>query len=95
MKIDACDAQCVGLSYIWLAYNDSDDDLYLDELSVKNNGINKQWAVRLNFKLCQPIKAKKIDLSDNNLGDKAAKELQTYFLKNPYIEVLNLSNIGI
>jgi Leucine-rich repeat (LRR) protein len=61
-------------------------------LSVRGNGINDQWAKRLNYKLSQPIKVKKIDLSENQLGDIAAKEIQIYFMDNPTIESLNLGN---
>jgi Ran GTPase-activating protein (RanGAP) involved in mRNA processing and transport len=36
-----------------------------------------------------------LNLSENILGDKAAKELSLYFVDNPTIEVLNLSNNGM
>jgi Ran GTPase-activating protein (RanGAP) involved in mRNA processing and transport len=49
----------------------------------------------LNFKLSQPLKVRNLNLSENILGDKAAKELSLYFIDNPTIEVLNLSNNGM
>jgi hypothetical protein len=72
----------LGLSYLWLAFSDQDDTLSLDYLGVKSNGINDPWAKRLNYKLSQPIKVRKLDLSENYLGDIAAKEITTYFMDN-------------
>ncbi len=80
---------------MWLAFNDPEDDLCLDFLSVRDNGINIPWSLRLNFKLCNPLKVKHLDLSNNKLSDKAAKEFQSYFLKNKYIEILDLSYNGM
>lgn len=51
LKLDNSKIQCIGLSYLWLAFSDQDDSLELDHLSVKGNGINDQWAKRLNYKL--------------------------------------------
>lgn len=77
---------------MWLAFTDEDDDLSLDLLSVKGNKINIQWALRLNFKIYQPLKIKHLDMSCNYIGDKGSKELQIYFIKNTYLEHLDLSN---
>lgn len=41
------------------------------------------------------MKVRHLDLSENFLGDKAAKDLTIYFVDNPTIEVLNLSNNGM
>ena len=40
LKADSSNIQCVGLSYLWLAFNDAEDDLTLDHLSVRDNKIN-------------------------------------------------------
>ena len=48
--------------------------------------------IRLNYKLSQPIKVRKLDLSENLLGDVAAKEIQLYFMDNCSIESLNLGH---
>ncbi|TNV87656.1 hypothetical protein FGO68_gene4521 [Halteria grandinella] len=95
LRLDSSNIRCIGLSYLWLAYSDQDDDLKLEYLSVQNNGIDVGWAKRLNYKLCQPIKAKHIDLSNNKLNDKATKDLTTYFDSNKHIEILNLSHNGM
>ena len=85
----------MGLSYLWLAFNDPDNKLTLDFLSVKDNRINLPWSKRLNFKLSSPLKVKHIDFSSNPLGDKSAKEIATYFHKNKTLEVLNMSKCEI
>lgn len=84
------------MTYLWFAYNDPDrPDMVLDKLNVRANGINTQWAIRLNFKMSDPLRVKHLDLSSNLLGDKAAKEIQVYFMKNKYIETLDLSSNGL
>lgn len=83
----------MGLTYLWLAYNDPErEDMILDKLAVRQNKINVQWAVRLNFKLCNPLRIRHLDLGENILEDKSAKEIQVYFLKNKVLEVLDLSH---
>jgi hypothetical protein len=41
--------------------------------------ISLEWAVRLNFKLSNPLKVRHLDFGENQLGDKGAKEIQAYF----------------
>jgi hypothetical protein len=90
--LDHAKIQCIGLTYLWLAYNDPDrEDMILDHLSVRGNNINPQWAVRLNFKMSNPLRIRHLDLGENTFNDKAAKEIQVFFTKNKYIEVLDLS----
>ena len=74
--------QSVGLSYIFLAFSDVEDDLILDKLSANNNDIDSLWTFRLNFKICQALKVKELDLSSNNFKDRGAKQLTQYFMKN-------------
>lgn len=40
LKLDSSKIQCVGLSYLWLAFSDADDNLQLENFSVKDNEIN-------------------------------------------------------
>jgi Ran GTPase-activating protein (RanGAP) involved in mRNA processing and transport len=49
----------------------------------------------LNFKIASALKVKHLDMSNNPMGDKAAKEFSTYFSKNQILESLTLANIGI
>jgi len=91
VKVDYASICCTGLTYLWVAFTDEDDDLVLDLLSVRGNKINVQWAVRLNFKICSALKVRKLDLGYNFLCDKGAKEIETYFLKNPYLEYFDIS----
>lgn len=74
--LDEARIQCIGLTYLWLAYNDPDrPDMVLDRLSVRKNGITVQWAIRLNFKMSNALRVRHLDMSHNMLGDKAAKEV--------------------
>ena len=57
----------------------------LDYLSVRDNGIDAAWAKRLNYKLSRPLKVRNLDLSENKLGDKAAKHIALYFMSNESI----------
>ncbi|CDW77688.1 UNKNOWN [Stylonychia lemnae] len=46
LLLDYANIQCVGLTYLWLALNDpNQEDLVLEHLSVRQNNINVQWAV--------------------------------------------------
>ena len=49
----------------------------------------------MNRKLSSPLKVKHLNLSENELGDAAAKSLKVYFSDNPNIEVLDLSSNGM
>lgn len=77
---------------MWLAYSDPEDNLSLDKLSVRGNHIDSTWAKRLNRKLSCPLKVKNLDLSENDIGDDAAKSIMVYFSDNAHIEVLDLSS---
>ena len=91
ISVDNAKIECSGLSYLWICFNDEEDDLKLDFLSAKGNKINIEWALRLNFKLTSPLKVKNLSLGNNLLGDKGAKELLIYFKNNAYLETLDLS----
>ncbi len=66
----------VGLTYIWIAFSDPDfSHLELDELFVRGNSINHAWANRLESRIGNPLRVKHLDLGENILNDKAAKEI--------------------
>ena len=73
------------MTYLWLGFSDNEDSISLDLLSVRGNSINVLWARRLNFKICNLIKARHVDLGSNNFSDKGAKELAVYFTKNDHL----------
>ena len=42
--------------------------------------------------MSNPLRIRHVDLGENELNDKAAKEFQVYFAKNKHIEHLDFSN---
>ena len=93
--LNEANIRSIGLSYLWIAFSDINDDLKLDALSVRGNNIGLEWAKRLNSKLSSPLKVKSLDLGDNCLNDPGSKYLATYFSHNTHIESLDLSCNGL
>lgn len=40
IRVDFAHIKCTGLTYLWVAFSDSSDDLILDSLSARGNKIN-------------------------------------------------------
>jgi len=92
ITVNESNIRCSGASYLWLAFSEEEDSLSLDFLGMRGNGLDVQWAVRINDKLSQPLKVKHLDLGSNLMGDRGAKELQLYFIRNETIQVLDVSH---